>query len=242
MKEADKTPVYNGIPEAKSLLRCLRSGALATLSPGMGHPFASLVNVGTDFDGAPIFLMSRLAIHTTNLEADSRDSVLLSQGGKGDPLAHPRLTMIGRIQRTTDPRIKTRFLSRHPKSALYADFSDFSFWKMEVAGAHLNGGFARAADFSAAEILTHLEGADALLNIEQEALAHMNQDHGEALRLYATVLGKEADGPWKATGLDPEGLDLMKNEATLRIPFETRITNGVELRAALKLIGDKARA
>ena len=80
---------------AKSLLRATRAGTLATLDRNSGHPFASLVNVATDVDGSPLILVSRLATHTANLEVDGRASLLLAETGKGDALAHPRLTVLG---------------------------------------------------------------------------------------------------------------------------------------------------
>src|SRR5512139_1350628 len=76
---------------AKELLRRIRAGTLATLDRNTGHPFASLVNIGTDADGSPVILTSRLSTHTANIEIDGRASILLAAVGKGDPLAHPRL-------------------------------------------------------------------------------------------------------------------------------------------------------
>ena len=83
---------------AKELLRATRAGALATIDRNTGHPFASLVNVATDVDGSPLILMSRLSTHTANLEVDPRASLLLASAGKGDPLAHPRLTVLGAFE------------------------------------------------------------------------------------------------------------------------------------------------
>ena len=140
---------------AKALLRATRAGTLGTLDRNTGHPFASLVNVATDVDGSPVILTSRLSTHTANLEHDARASILLAETGKGDPLAHPRLTMLGAFapiekESADEARVRRRFLARHPKSELYVGFGDFSFWRMTVASAHLNGGFARAADLKAA--------------------------------------------------------------------------------------------
>src|ERR1700683_3466641 len=106
---------------AKGLLRATRAGALATIDRNTGHPFASLVNVATDADGAPLILISRLSTHTANLEVDGRASLLLAAAGKGDPLAHPRLTLIGTFTQLArddaqEPRVRRRFLARHPKS------------------------------------------------------------------------------------------------------------------------------
>ena len=150
---------------ARTLLRGIRAGTLGTLDRNTGHPFASLVNVATDIDGAPLILTSRLSTHTANLEADGRASVLLAETGKGDPLAHPRLTVLGRFATIAkggadEARVRRRFLARHPKSELYAGFGDFSFWRMDVASAHLNGGFARAADLTPAEVLADMTGLD----------------------------------------------------------------------------------
>jgi putative heme iron utilization protein len=232
---------YDALGAAKRLLRTIRAGALASLAES-GHPFASLVNVATDYDGSPLLLLSRLAAHTLNLERDPRCSLLLSQSGKGDPLAHPRLTLIGRGKRAQAAHVRGRFLRRHPKSELYAGFADFSIWQITVERAHLNGGFARAADFAADAVLTPLDGARALLAAEEGAVAHMNEDHREALALYATRLLAEPDGPWRATGIDPEGMDLAAGDRTARLTFDMKINTPDELRAALVALTTRARA
>jgi putative heme iron utilization protein len=232
---------------ANTLLRATRAGTLATLDRNTGHPFASLVNVATDADGSPLILVSRLATHTANLEVDGRASLLLAETGKGDALAHPRLTVLGSMapvahDSADEPAIRRRFLARHPKSELYAGFADFSFWRMDVVSAHLNGGFARAADLTAADVLTDLTDAQALVDIEDDAIAHMNADHVEALRLYATKLLGAPDGDWRCVGLDPEGIDLQQGGIALRLPFPQRVTGPGPLRAVLKQLADEARA
>ncbi len=236
---------YDAVGEAKRLLRAIRAGALATLSQD-GFPFASLVNIATDLDGAPLLLMSSLSAHTRHLDAEPRASVLLSQGGKGDPLAHPRLTVTGRGVRVEDEAqragVKARFLARHPKSALYADFGDFSFWRLEIVRAHLNGGFARAATFDASQIATEIADSTQLIEIAASAIEHMNEDHAEALRLYAVKLCGEPEGRWRASGVDPEGLDLACNDMTARLAFPDRVTNGDDLRKMLVKLGNAARA
>jgi putative heme iron utilization protein len=231
---------------AKALLRATRAGTLSTLDRNTGYPFASLVNVGTDADGSPVILVSRLATHTANLEVDGRASVLLAETGKGDALAHPRLTVLGTfapIERESaeGQRLRRRFLARHRKSELYADFPDFSFWRMAVVSAHLNGGFARAADLKAADVLTGLSGAEAMLDVEESAIEHMNADHAEACRLYATKLLGAPDGAWRCVGLDPDGLDLQQGQTGLRLPFPQRVTDAAGLRAVLKRLADEAR-
>jgi len=232
---------------AKSLLRTIRVGSLATIDRNTGHPFASLVNVATDCDGAPLILTSRLSTHTANLEADGRASLLLASSGKGDPLAHPRLTLIGSFARvprddTREPRLRRRFLARHPKSELYAGFADFSFWRLDAVSAHLNGGFARAADLTATDVLTDISGADDLIEAEKSAIEHMTADHADVVRLYATKLLRAEDGPWRLTGLDPDGLDIACGDATLRLPFAERVVSAEQLRQMVVNLAKQARA
>ena len=232
---------------AKALLRATRAGTLGTLDRNTGHPFASLVNVATDVDGSPVILTSRLSTHTANLEHDARASILLAETGKGDPLAHPRLTMLGAFapiekESADEARVRRRFLARHPKSELYVGFGDFSFWRMTVASAHLNGGFARAADLKAADVLTDISGADELIAAEEGAVAHMNEDHVEATKLYATKLLGEEDGPWRISGLDPDGADLTAGDRTARLAFPQRVTSATALRQVLVEFAKQARA
>ena len=235
-------PDFDAVGLAKRLLRSIRAGALATLDRDTGFPFASLVTVATDADGAPLLLMSRLSGHTLNLEADPRASILLAESGKGDPLAHPRLTVIGRVERTAEARVRARFLARHPKAKLYADFGDFSFWRLTLESAHLNGGFARAATLDGAALSTPIAGAEALLEAEEGTLAHMNEDHREALSLYATRLAREPEADWRASGIDPEGVDLLAGDRTARISFPEPVQGPGDLRQVLKSLADRARA
>jgi putative heme iron utilization protein len=186
--------------------------------------------------------MSTLAVHTRNLEARPQASILLASSGKGDPLAHPRLTVSGTLARDADPTLRARFLARHRKSELYAGFPDFSFWRMSVTGFHLNGGFARAADFEPQAILTDSHDADALLAAEAGAIEHLNADHADALRLYAARFDRQPDVRWHATGIDPEGLDLAAGDRTSRIFFPRRVTNAGDLRAVLVDLATQARA
>jgi len=231
---------------ARSLLRATRVGTLGTLDRNTGHPFASLVNVATDVDGSPVILTSRLSTHTANLEHDGRASILLAETGKGDPLAHPRLTVRGtfaQIGKETeeDARVRRRFLARHPKSELYAGFGDFAFWRLMVASAHLNGGFARAADLTADDVLTDVSDAAELIAAEEGAVAHMNADHAEATRLYATKLLGEDDGPWRISGLDPDGADLTAGDRTARLAFPQRVPSAGALRQVLVELAKQAR-
>lgn len=228
-------------------MRRIRSGTLATLDRNTGHPFASLVNIGTDADGSPAILISRLSTHTANLEADGRASIMLAETGKGDALAHPRLTVLGSFAplargAADETRLRRRFLAHHPKSELYAGFADFALWRMKVVSAHLNGGFARAADLAAADVLTDVADAQALIDAEEGAVAHMNEDHAAALNLYAVKLCGAPDGIWRCTGIDPDGIDLQNGPLSLRLPFPHRVVHADVLRAVLKSLAEQARA
>ncbi|HZB36474.1 MAG TPA: DUF2470 domain-containing protein [Beijerinckiaceae bacterium] len=243
MEDAPRpAPGFDAVGIAKELLRTIRAGALATLERSGGFPFASLVTVATDYDGSPLLLMSRLSAHTQNLEQDQRASILLAQRGKGDPLAHPRLTVMGRTARTDQDHVRRRFLARHPKAQLYAGFADFSFWRLEIASAHLNGGFARAMDLTADQIRTETAGAEELAAAEASAVEHMNADHREALALYAEKLAGAPPSEWRATGLDPEGIDLAAGDRTARVAFDRRVAGPGQLRSVLKEMADRARA
>jgi putative heme iron utilization protein len=238
-------PVYDALAQAKELLRSVRAGALATLVPGNAFPFASLVNVATAPDGSPILLLSRLAAHTRHLASDPRLSLLLVQTGAGDPLAHPRVTIMGSAKCVTDPdgraALKARFLAKHPQSALYADFGDFAFWRVTMEQAHFNGGFARAGHFKATLIATSLEGAEALVAAEAQAVCELNRHHRDALARLATGLAGRQDGPWQATGIDPEGIDLGCGDRTARIAFPRPVRGLDDLRETLPQLIEAAR-
>src|SRR5579862_1672154 len=125
LPEHAPVPDFDPKSGTKRLLRTTRAGSLATIDRNSGHPFASLVNVATDIDGSPLILISRLSTHTANLENDRRASLLLASVGRGDPLAHPRLTVLGDFapigrEDPSEARLRRRFLARHPKSELYA--------------------------------------------------------------------------------------------------------------------------
>ena len=237
---APQPAAFDARAEARRLLRSVRAGTLATTDADR-HPFASLVNVATAVDGSPVLLLSQLAAHTGHLEQRPRCALLLAETGKGDPLAHPRLTVIADAMPDPSGALRSRFLRRHPKASLYAGFGDFGVWRLQPVRAHLNGGFARAAEVAASDLLLALEGSEDLLAAEEGAVAHMNEDHAEALALYARHCAREADGPWRATGFDPEGMDLMAGARTARILFPRSVTDAGGLRQCLVAMAQSAR-
>jgi len=230
---------------ARQVLRLTVTGSLATLRPGDGAPFVSLVTVATTPAGEPILLLSQLAVHTQNLAADGRASLLLiAPGGEGgDPLAGARLTLTGSVgPADADPELRRRFLARHPESAGYAGFADFGFYRFAVDGGHLVAGFGRIVSLTPAEILSEMDDAGELLAAESGALEHMNADHADAIALYATrLLGRPA-GDWRMTGIDPDGADLRSGDDVARLDFPSRITGAGALRRTLADLAGQARA
>ncbi len=204
-----------------------------------GHPYASLVLTATEPDGTPLFLISRLALHTKNLAGDARASLLIDgTGTDADPMAGARVTLIGEVRPTGSATARRRFLARHPAAAGYADFPDFFFYAFDIASAHFIGGFGRIVDLKRDELLIDVAGAEALIEREADIVMHMNEDHADAIELYATRLLGAAPGAWRMTGIDPEGCDLVLGSRALRLPFETRITNAEEARRELvRLVG-----
>jgi putative heme iron utilization protein len=226
----------------KKLLREGRSAALGSLMAGSGDPYCSLVNVATAADGSPLLLISSLAVHTRNVLADHRVSLMIDERRDGDPLQGARIMIRGTATATSDPDIRRRYLDRQPESAMYADFKDFSFYRIETKGAHLVAGFGRIVDLAPTDILTATDDAAELVSAEPDILAHMNQDHTETCRLYATRLLGARDGAWRCVGCDPEGLELQLDRTALRLPFPQRVRAPGPLRAVLRQMADQARA
>lgn len=228
---------------SRHLMRRALKGALATLDRQLAHPYASLVLVATDPTGAPTFLISRLALHTRNLEQDPRASLLLDgTDGLADPLTGGRLTLTGTAAPCSDPAALGRFLARHPSAQGYAQFADFSLYALKAMRAHYVGGFGRIVDLSPASLLTGTEDAGDLIAAEPEILAHMNSDHADAVGLCATELAGRADGAWRMVGVDPDGIDLLQRTIAARIDFPERVRTPGQARAQLVSLVQQARA
>jgi putative heme iron utilization protein len=239
------TADFNASRLSRSLLRRSRQGALATLVAGSGDPYCSLVNVASHADGAPILLISRLALHTKNILADSRVSLMLDERAAGDPLEGARIMLAGRAEEAegeTASILRRRYLNAHPSAEAFVDFEDFSFFLIVPTGLHLVAGFGRIIDLKPAQFLTEIGDAGGLLEAEQGAIEHMNEDHREAMNLYATRLLGAEPADWSCTGCDPDGMDMQAGSATLRLDFPERVTSGLELRKMLVRLAGEARA
>ena len=230
---------------ARSLLRRSRQGALATLMARGGDPYCSLVNVATHADGSPILLVSRLALHTQNILADARISLMLDERAEGDPLEGSRIMLAGRAEEASGDDVtilRRRYLNAHPSAETFVDFKDFSFFRIRPHAAHLVAGFGRIVDLKPEQFLTEISDATALLDAEQGAVEHMNEDHRDAINLYATRLLGADLADWRCTGCDPDGVDMQAETATLRLDFPERVTGPGELRKMLVKLADEARA
>lgn len=231
---------------ARAVLRGSDRAGLATLMrserPDAGAPYASLVLVALDLDGSPLLLLSTLADHTRNLLADPQVSLLFDgTAGLPEPLAGPRVSVQGRAIATTEPRHRARYLARHPGAAPYAGFADFAFYRVEVARAHLVAGFGAIHWIEGSELLLDAEGLGALAEAEAGIVAHMNDDHADAVALYAgRLLGRAGEG-WVMTGIDPEGIDLRLEGEVARLPFAAPVHDAATARAELVRLVQEAR-
>lgn len=262
---ADGAPhsVAGGIPGVRSpgdhARRVMRRADRATLStlqrPGdagndagsAGWPYPSLVLVALDHDATPLLLISTLADHTRNIAADPRVGLLFDgTAGLDEPLTGARLSLLGRAERSDEPRHRDRFLGRHPGSALYAGFGDFAIYRVAVERAHLVAGFGKIHWIASSDLLLPNVPL-ALAENERDILDHMNEDHADAVALYATVL---ADPPlpvdgggdgWAMTGIDPEGCDLRRGATVARVDFTQRIHDPSSARMELVGLARRAR-
>lgn len=141
--------------QARAFVQGSAHGALASLEPATGWPLASRVSLAVDADGVPLILISRLSAHYGALDADPRCSLLLGETGEGDPLRHPRITVVCLAQKISSEHravAKAQFLKRHPGAEIYADFTDFDFWRLVPQRASLNAGFGKAYSLTAEDL------------------------------------------------------------------------------------------
>ncbi|TPM32805.1 HugZ family protein [Mesorhizobium sp. B2-3-4] len=246
-KEVIRQTDAEAIRLAKTLLRSARFGALAVLEPLTGSPLASRVGVATDIDGAPLILVSMLAAHTPALLADPRCSLLLGEPGKGDPLAHPRLTLIcqaSRLERGSPAhaRAERRYLNRNPKAHLYAGLGDFSMFRLEPQRASLNGGFGKAYLLERPDLVIKGSIIEELAGSEQSAVEHMNADHLDAIAVYAHHFAGATGDDWIIAGLDPDGMDLVSGDDVCRVFFPQPLAKARELRPLLVDMARMGRA
>jgi hypothetical protein len=231
----------------RHLVRSLERAALATALPGENGtwPYASLVLVAVDHDLSPILLISDLAEHSKAIRADNRVSLLFDgTAGLEQPLTGSRVSLLGRASpiddRAQDERLKRRFLARHPDAEMYVGFADFRFYRVALERAHLVGGFGKIRWLSATELMP-IPPAAALVDAEAGIVAHMNDDHADAVGLYAAKLLGLPGAGWRMTGIDGEGIDLRLGGTVGRLALPAPVNGSDEARKALVALVAKAR-
>ncbi|MBB3522294.1 HugZ family protein [Rhizobium redzepovicii] len=211
---------------ARVLLRSARHAAIAVLDPETGFPFASRVLVATDIDGTPVILVSKLSAHTKALGHDARASLLTGEAGKGDPLAHPRLTtqcLAEPVERDNafHERLRTRFLARHAKAKLYIDFPDFLFFRLKPEQASLNGGFGRAYQLNGNDLIIQSAANEEIAAGAAETVRDLVERHPDVAEALAARLKAPESASWRICGIDPSGFDMISGDFLLRYEFET---------------------
>jgi putative heme iron utilization protein len=225
-----------------------RIGSLATLSRQQpGFPFGSVMPYAMDARGRPIFLISTMAMHTQNLQADARASLLVTQpDASSDPLGAARVTVIGNVLAIPEPEVanaRTLYLARYANSKYWVDFEDFAFYRMEVLDVYYVGGFGvmgwvQASDYDRAQ-------PDPLADAAAGILEHMNADHKDALILLARVFAGVECQEAVMTAVDRLGFQVrLKTQdgmKSMRIAFLREVSNPAETRTTLVEMVQRAR-
>jgi putative heme iron utilization protein len=225
-----------------------RIGSLSTLSRKQpGFPFGSVMPYALDARGRPIFLISSMAMHTQNLQADARASLLVTQpDASGDPLGASRVTVMGNVLSIPEPEVaETRqlYLERYENSKYWVDFEDFSFYRMDVLDVYYVGGFGvmgwvQAADYGLAQ-------PDPLAEVAAGIIDHMNADHKDALILLGKVFAGIESQEAAMTAVDRLGfhvrLKTSEGMKGARIAFLREVRDPGQARKVLVEMVQRAR-
>jgi len=225
---------------ARTWLHVGRVGTLSTaLATHDGLPFGSLAPYGLDADGNPLLLLSRLAVHSRNLLADARASLLVAEQRDGtDPLALGRVTLTGRVAPLAEGEIanaRDGYLARHPSAQAWVDFADFAFHRLTVEAAYVVAGFGSMGWIEGEAYWA--AAPDPLADHAARIIEHMNADHAEALVLYCQAYAGVAADEATMTAVDRLGL-LVRARAggelhELRIPFTRPAPTPLDARTVL---------
>jgi len=240
----DDTKAPSHAERARTMVSLLRTGTLSTLSAD-GFPHGSYATFALDGPD-PVFLVSKLATHTQNLEGDARASLMAHESHADDPLANGRVTLLGQCARLEDDATaRSAFLAVHPQAEYYVDFKDFGFFRLEVASLRYIGGYGRMSwvevdEWRAAE-------PDPLAPHTHEIIDHMNDDHAEALVSYARAFTRATDTEQAVmTGVDRYGFEMsVKTDRGMRparLAFASKVETPTDARKALVALVKAARA
>jgi heme iron utilization protein len=234
---------------ARTLLYLGRIGSLSTLSRKQtGFPFGSVMPYGLDDRGRPIFLISTMAMHTQNLQADARASLLVTQDdGSGDPLGASRVTLVGNASRIPEAEVaeaRALYLARYANSKYWVDFEDFSFYRMDVVDIYYVGGFGVMGWVSASDY--QRSQPDPLADSMSGIIQHMNADHSDALVLLARKFAGIESQEASMTAVDRLGFHVrVKTQDGVRgarIAFLREVRDPVETRKVLVEMVQQARS
>lgn len=242
----DDTRAPSHAERSRTLVASRTTGTLCTIAiEPAGYPYGSFVTFALD-DGAPVFLISKLAAHTQHLEADPRASLLVAEDHAEDPLANGRVTLVGDAARLEDsPSARSAFLAVHPSASYYVDFSDFAFWRLTVASVRYIGGYGRMSWVDGSAFCD--AAPDPLAPHAAGILEHMNEDHEDALVAYARAFTRATEAEQAVmTAIDRYGFEMSVTTPSgprpARIAFATPIATPAEARAALVALVAEARA
>ncbi len=224
--------------QARELVRGYRSGVLSSHSAKFpGYPYGSALPHVCDQAGRPVVLISHLAEHTHNIEADSRVSFIVCASGP-DLQAQPRTTVLGTAQPTPDQRaIATRYLRFYPEHEQYLQIGGFRFFAIEPVQVRYIQGFG-GLHWIAGE--SYLAG-NSLEAAEADILQHMNEDHANALRDYCRHVHGITPTHAQMVGIDTDGFDVRGDGALLRIAFPEPVASPGQVRAALIALANASR-
>ncbi len=241
------TPTHG--ERARTLVAAIKTGTLCTVAKEpAGYPYGSFVTFAME-GGAPIFFISEMAEHTKNLRLDGRASLLVAEGGEGDPLANGRVTLLGPCRRLEDgaerDAAKAAYLAVHPNASYYIDYSDFSFWRMDVEGVRYIGGYGRmswvdVSDWTGSQ-------SDPIAPRARGIIDHMNEDHRDSMVLFCQVFSKATDTTVATmTGVDRYGFEMSaetaKGPRPVRLAFSAPISTSDEARKEMVDLVRRARA
>ena len=234
---------------ARTLVYSARIGSLSTLSRKQpGFPFGSVMPYGLEEHGRPIFLISTMAMHTHNLRADPRASLLVTQpGASGDPLGASRVTLMGNVLAIPEPNVEEArrlYLARYANSQFWVDFEDFSFYRMDVVDVYYVGGFGVMGWVSASDY--DRSQRDPLADSMAEIIQHMNADHKDALVMLARTFAHIDSTEATMTAVDRLGFHVRLKTAEgmrgSRIAFLREVRNQGETRKVLVEMVQRARS
>ena len=233
---------------AKTLVSRARTSSLCTIArEPEGYPYGSFVTFALD-GGSPVLLISRLAEHTSNLAADPRASLLVTEAVQTDPLANGRVTLLGRgtlADEHSRESAKRAFLAAHPNAAYYAGYGDFSWWRLDVESVRYIGGYGRMSWVSREEWLA--AEPDPLAAHAAGIIEHMNGDHAATMLDYCRAFTRAQDARSAGmTGVDRYGFEMSvttgKGPRPVRLAFSRPVATPDEARAELVALARKARA